>query len=76
MADKSKNRGFAFVEYETHRAAAIARRNCISGNFQLWGKSVAVDWAEPEPVVDEEILSKVSKPVCCTYYVYTLVAMR
>jgi hypothetical protein len=25
----------------------------------LWGKNVAVDWAEPEPVVEEEILSKV-----------------
>lgn len=25
----------------------------------LWGKCVAVDWAEPEPIVEEEILSKV-----------------
>lgn len=63
VADKSKNRGFAFVEYDSHKSAAIARRHCVSGNFQLWGKAVAVDWAEPEPVVDDEILSKVSKPV-------------
>lgn len=59
IADKSKNRGFAFVEYESHRAAAIARRKCMTGRFQLFEKSVAVDWAEPEPTVEEEILSKV-----------------
>ncbi|XP_053556201.1 probable RNA-binding protein 46 [Bombina bombina] len=27
--DKTKNRGFAFVEYESHRAAAMARRRLI-----------------------------------------------
>ncbi|XP_072108039.1 probable RNA-binding protein 46 isoform X2 [Mobula birostris] len=27
--DKTKNRGFAFVEYESHRAAAMARRKLI-----------------------------------------------
>ncbi|KAI9553292.1 hypothetical protein GHT06_021188 [Daphnia sinensis] len=59
IADKTKNRGFAFVEYESHRAAAIARRKCITGRFQLFEKSIAVDWAEPEPTVEEEILSKV-----------------
>lgn len=30
-ADKTKNRGFAFVEYENHRAAAMARRKLIPG---------------------------------------------
>lgn len=29
--DKSKNRGFAFVEYESHRAAAMARRKLLPG---------------------------------------------
>lgn len=29
--DKSKNRGFAFVEYESHKAAAMARRRLIPG---------------------------------------------
>lgn len=41
-ADKSKNRGFAFVEYESHRAAAMARRKLLPGekhtlNSQLFG---------------------------------------
>ena len=30
-ADKTKNRGFAFVEYESHRAAAMARRKLLPG---------------------------------------------
>lgn len=33
-ADKSKNRGFAFVEYESHRAAAMARRKLLPGRHQ------------------------------------------
>lgn len=33
-ADKSKNRGFAFVEYESHRAAAMARRKLLPGRRQ------------------------------------------
>lgn len=33
-ADKSKNRGFAFVEYESHRAAAMARRKLLPGEAQ------------------------------------------
>lgn len=34
-ADKSKNRGFAFVEYESHRAAAMARRKLLPGKNSL-----------------------------------------
>ena len=30
-ADKSRNRGFAFVEYESHRTAAMARRKLLPG---------------------------------------------
>lgn len=57
--DKSKNRGFAFVEYESHRAAAMARRKLMNGKIQLWGHPIAVDWAEPEQEVDEEIMDQV-----------------
>ena len=57
--DKTKNRGFAFVEYETHRGAAMARRKLMSGRIQLWGHPIAVDWAEPEQDVDEEIMEQV-----------------
>eukprot|EP00794_Sanderia_malayensis_P017018 gene17018-18732_t len=57
--DKTKNRGFAFVEFESHRAAAMARRKLMSGRIQLWGHPIAVDWAEPEQDVDEEIMEQV-----------------
>ena len=61
VTDKSKSRGFAFVEYKNHKAAAMARRKLIPGRIQLWGQTIAVDWAEPEPDVDEETMSKVSQ---------------
>lgn len=57
--DKTKNRGFAFVEYVNHRAAAMARRKLLPGRIQLWGHAIAVDWAEPEVEVDEETMATV-----------------
>lgn len=57
--DKTKNRGFAFVEYESHRAAALARKKIIPGKLELWGQHVIVDWAEPEQMVDEDVMEKV-----------------
>ena len=59
-SDKSKNRGFAFVEYESHRSAAMARRKLMNNRVDLWGHNIAVDWAEPELEVDEEIMAQVS----------------
>lgn len=58
-SDKTKNRGFAFVEYDSHRAAAMARRKLIPGRIQLWGHPIAVDWAEPEQEVDQDIMDQV-----------------
>ncbi len=63
VADKTKNRGFAFVEYESHKSAAMARRKLMPGRIQLWGQQIAVDWAEPEREVNEDIMSKASFPV-------------
>lgn len=68
VADKSKNRGFAFVEYDSHRAAAMARRKLIPGRIQLWGHQIAVDWAEPEKEVDEDIMSRVSYYISFAYF--------
>ena len=56
---KSKNRGFAFIEYESHRSAATARKKLMKGHIQLWGHNIAVDWAEPELEVDLEIMAQV-----------------
>jgi Q family heterogeneous nuclear ribonucleoprotein R len=60
VVDKTKSRGFAFVEFVTHRAAAMARRKLIPGRVQLWGYELRVDWAVPEHDVDEETMSKVN----------------
>ena len=53
MKTPKKNRGFSFVEYKDHKAAAMARRKLMPGRIQLWGHQIAVDWAEPEIEVDE-----------------------
>lgn len=34
-ADKTRNRGFAFVEYESHRTAAMARRKLLPGGHPV-----------------------------------------
>ncbi|XP_061437588.1 probable RNA-binding protein 46 [Lethenteron reissneri] len=35
--DRSLSRGYAFVEYESHRAACMARRVLLPYSFRLWG---------------------------------------
>lgn len=58
--DRTKNRGYAFVEYESHKAAAMARRKMFTGRVLLWGNTeVKVDWAEPELDVDKDVMAKV-----------------
>ena len=60
VADKTKNRGFAFVEYENHRAATMARRKLMRQRLVVWGTEITVDWAKPEsPVIDEDVMAKV-----------------
>ncbi|XP_076276699.1 APOBEC1 complementation factor [Lasioglossum baleicum] len=60
--DKTQNRGFIFVEFKDHRAAAMARRKLIPGKVMLWDHEIAVDWADPEPgdPIDEEIMETVT----------------
>ncbi|XP_061404149.1 RNA-binding protein 47-like, partial [Lethenteron reissneri] len=45
--DRSLSRGYAFVEYESHRAACMARRVLLPYSFRLWGRDINVDWAIP-----------------------------
>lgn len=60
--DRSLNRGFIFVEFRDHRAAAMARRKLIPGKVMLWDHEIAVDWADPEPgdPIDEDIMETVN----------------
>ncbi|XP_064108028.1 RNA-binding protein 47-like [Macrobrachium nipponense] len=49
IQNRSKNRGYALVEYSTHRDAAMARRRLFSEGSVLWDDvQVNVDWAVPE----------------------------
>ncbi|XP_068609795.1 heterogeneous nuclear ribonucleoprotein Q-like isoform X3 [Brachionichthys hirsutus] len=57
--DRRKNRGFCFLEYEDHKAAAQARRRLMSGKVRLWGNLVTVEWADPIEDPDPEVMAKV-----------------
>ena len=58
--DPSKfNRGFAFLDYDSHKSASAARRTITSTRLQVWGSEVIVEWAEPQEEPDAETMSKV-----------------
>ena len=59
--DKTKNRGFAFVEYENHRAAAIARRKLMRQRLVVWETKITVNWADPEHVIDDDVMATVKR---------------
>lgn len=66
--DPSKfNRGFAFLDYDSHKSASAARRTITSTRLQVWGSEVIVEWAEPQEEPDEETMSKVVHQLL-TYY--------
>ncbi|XP_063707203.1 heterogeneous nuclear ribonucleoprotein R isoform X3 [Culicoides brevitarsis] len=57
--DKKKNRGFCFLEYESHKAASLAKRRLGTGRIKVWGCDIIVDWADPQEEPDEGTMSKV-----------------
>ncbi|XP_076307632.1 heterogeneous nuclear ribonucleoprotein R-like isoform X1 [Tachypleus tridentatus] len=57
--DKKKNRGFCFLEYESHKAASLAKRRLSTGRIKVWGCDIIIDWADPQEEPDEETMSKV-----------------
>ncbi|XP_039272976.1 heterogeneous nuclear ribonucleoprotein R-like isoform X2 [Styela clava] len=57
--DKSKNRGFCFLEYTDHKSASQARRKLGSGKTKVWNNLVSVDWADPIDNPSDEVMSKV-----------------
>jgi len=58
--DKTKNRGFAFLEFNTHKDASLARRRLMSGKVKVFGNiSPSVDWADPVEEPNDEVMSKV-----------------
>eukprot|EP00794_Sanderia_malayensis_P000332 gene332-964_t len=58
--DKTKNRGFAFLQYESHKAASLARRRLMSGKIRVFGNiTPTVDWADPQEEPDDDIMQSV-----------------
>jgi len=57
--DKKKNRGFCFLEYESHKAASLAKRRLSSGRLKVWGCEIIVDWADPQEEPDDDTMSRV-----------------
>ncbi|CAG2054166.1 unnamed protein product [Timema podura] len=57
--DKKKNRGFCFLEYESHKAASLAKRRLGTGRIKVWGCDIIVDWADPQEEPDEVTMAKV-----------------
>ncbi|XP_061417704.1 probable RNA-binding protein 46 isoform X4 [Lethenteron reissneri] len=48
MSSYAQSQGYALVEYQNHRAAAMARRRMIPVSFQLWCHPICVEWADPD----------------------------
>eukprot|EP00095_Tigriopus_kingsejongensis_P001832 maker-scaffold10_size831480-snap-gene-5.12 protein:Tk01832 transcript:maker-scaffold10_size831480-snap-gene-5.12-mRNA-1 annotation:"GH17270" len=57
--DKKKNRGFCFLEYESHKAASLAKRRLETSRVKVWSCDIIVDWADPQEEPDHETMSQV-----------------
>ncbi|GFT74464.1 hypothetical protein NPIL_169431 [Nephila pilipes] len=58
--DARKNCGFALIDYRSHKYASMARRVLLGGDVRLFGKKISVNWADPEPDIDEIDLKEAS----------------
>ena len=52
--------GFCFLEYESHKAASLAKRRLETGRIKVWGCDIIVDWADPQEEPDDETMSQVN----------------
>ncbi|CAF1277687.1 unnamed protein product, partial [Adineta ricciae] len=58
-ADKKKNRGFCFVDFDTHKNASAAKRKLANGRARVFNRDIAVDWADPDEDPDEDTMAQV-----------------
>merc|ERR1719158_1594163 len=56
--DKKKNRGFCFLEYESHKAASLAKRRLGTGRIKVWSCDIIVDWADPQDEPDDDTMAR------------------
>lgn len=67
--DRKRNRGFCFLEYDSHKSASLAKRKLSTGRTKVWNCDILVDWADPQEEPDNDTMSKVK-----VLYVRNLVA--
>ncbi|KAB0792535.1 hypothetical protein PPYR_14494 [Photinus pyralis] len=61
-ATHKKNRGFIFVEFETHENAAFVRNKYYRNNpLHLFGRKCLVDWTSTTMTVDSEAMADVKR---------------
>jgi len=54
------NRGFAFVEFESHMDASTVKKKLLNRSLALFGRYYQnVDWADPENTPDDNVMSTV-----------------
>lgn len=54
---KKKNRGFTFLDFDSHKSAAAAKKRLST--CRVFGCDIIIDWADPLEEPDEETMSKV-----------------
>lgn len=59
LDDDKNNRGFCFLEFESHKLASQAKRRLGTGRVCVWNCEIIVDWADPQEQPDDEIMNKV-----------------
>eukprot|EP00800_Vazella_pourtalesii_P009344 TRINITY_DN2355_c0_g1_i1.p1 TRINITY_DN2355_c0_g1~~TRINITY_DN2355_c0_g1_i1.p1 ORF type:complete len:503 (+),score=103.24 TRINITY_DN2355_c0_g1_i1:421-1929(+) len=58
--DLNRNRGFCFVDFDSHGNAANCRKRVLSSRLTVWNKSNLVcDWAIPQEEPGSDVMSKV-----------------
>ena len=58
------NRGFCFLEYESHKAASLAKKLLGSGRIKISSSDIIVDWADSQEEPDEVTMSCVKVLYC------------
>lgn len=66
---RDQNRGFVFVEFQTHEDAARFRAKYVN-KLILWNSSVVIDWSVPVPEVTDDIMKTVSTYIIRILYWY------
>lgn len=57
--DPTRNRGFCFLDFDTHSHASVAKKKFTLGSLHVFGSKVLADWADPQQEPDSDIMSTV-----------------